>query len=62
MLIYENITDRQIDKHIKSIVRNLTKFENISQVICISTDVPSFSFPFSKRASVAATEPTASTN
>jgi hypothetical protein len=25
MLIYVNITDRRIDKHIKSIVRNLTK-------------------------------------
>ncbi len=26
MLIYVNITDRQTDKHIKSIVRDLTKF------------------------------------
>jgi hypothetical protein len=25
MLIYDNITDRQTDKHIKNIVRNLTK-------------------------------------
>ena len=27
MLIYVKITDRQTDKHIKSIVRNLTKFK-----------------------------------
>ena len=27
MVIYVNITDRQTDKHVKSIVRNLTKFK-----------------------------------
>ena len=27
MLIYVNITDRQTEKHVKSIVRNLTKFK-----------------------------------